>query len=311
MLGSNIKNFFAGGTRGSEMRQTRNAWDETQAYWRASPLAKHGPSDFAVALVKQAMAEAERAPATPVLVAVCEAVEMLYRGEDISDLEALWPVIETSIEAAIEFRQMLPRRRRWAVDYRNMQGAFTQIVLRTLQGFFNSLPESCFGHWDTARYDTFETPLLDLLDEPAKVIDDLFMLPYDDASFRLDIFNRLRELCVSNMLIASGFLPTDNPRERQAKLIRAPQQKNKTGAELAQLYLNGSPLKALLDIPVPFHIPEDLRFEHCHIVGGTGHGKTQLMQKMIHADLLASRGGRPLGYRDRQSGRPNQQARPS
>ena len=58
---------------------------------------------------------------------------------------------------------------------------------------------------------------------------------------------------------------------------------------MAELYLNDSPFKDLIDLPVPFHIPDELRFEHCHIVGGTGHGKTQLMQKMIHADLVASK----------------------
>ncbi len=40
--------------------------------------------------------------------------------------------------------------------------------------------------------------------------------------------------------------------------------------------------------PVPFSIPEEARFEHCHIVGGTGHGKTQFLQKLIHADLVAA-----------------------
>ena len=39
---------------------------------------------------------------------------------------------------------------------------------------------------------------------------------------------------------------------------------------------------------MPFDIPDEVRFEHCHIVGGTGHGKTQLMQRMINADLVAA-----------------------
>lgn len=33
-------------------------------------------------------------------------------------------------------------------------------------------------------------------------------------------------------------------------------------------------------------LPADSRFEHCHIVGGTGHGKTQLLQYLIHQDLV-------------------------
>lgn len=289
MLGNNLKSFLLGGTRDREMRETQSAWSETQALWRASSLANTEPQELSLALIGEALQSVERVPAVPLLVTACEAVEALYRAEDIGDLTANWDVIEASIEAAIEFRQMLPRRRRWAADFVDMQSAFKQIVLAAIKDFFEVLPESCFGDWDASRNDSFETPLIDLLDDPAKAIDGLFMLPYADASFRLGIFHKLRELCVSNLLIASGFQPTDDPRERQPKLIRAPQQKKKTGAELAGLYLNGSPLKPLLDIPVPFRIPDELRFEHCHIVGGTGHGKTQLMQKMIHADLMASR----------------------
>jgi predicted TPR repeat methyltransferase len=32
-----------------------------------------------------------------------------------------------------------------------------------------------------------------------------------------------------------------------------------------------------------------MRFEHCHVIGGTGHGKTQLLQRMIHSDLVAAK----------------------
>jgi hypothetical protein len=286
--GSNLKHFFFGGTRGNEMRETERAWEETQGLWRASPFGTTAISEFAIALVRKAAAGAPRAPAVPILAAIAEAVVGLYWAEDVSDLEARWDVLYESTEAAVELRAMLPRRRRWAVDFARMQEAFSRIVSERLHRLFERLPESCFQEWDEEVRDTFETPLIDLLDNPADVVDELFMLPYEDDAFRLDLFHSLRELSATNLLIASGFLPTDDLRAKQSKLVRAPQQKDKTGAELADLYLRGSPLKELLDIRVPFRIPEELRFEHCHIVGGTGHGKTQLMQKLIHADLLAN-----------------------
>lgn len=40
----------------------------------------------------------------------------------------------------------------------------------------------------------------------------------------------------------------------------------------------------LLDYLVPFSIPERVRFEHTHVLGATGSGKTQLLQHMICAD---------------------------
>ncbi len=285
---NNLKSFFVGGTKNRERRETRQAWEETQRLWRASPLAQAELSEFTTSLVRDAMQRADRAPALPVCVAVAEAVEALYRNEEIGDFEAKWEVIESDVQVAMEFRQMMTRRRRWAADFDVVHAAFYRIVLANIDSFFKALPECCFGDWDAKHSDTFEVPLIDLLDDPATVIERLFLLPYDDDSFRLDIFWKFRDHCGSRLLIASGFLPTDNIRERGPKLLLPSKQTDKTGAELAELYLGGSPLKALLDLPVPFHIPEELRFEHCHIVGGTGHGKTQLMQKMIHSDFVAA-----------------------
>ena len=288
LAGTNLKNVLLGGTRGRELRDTRARWERTQALWRASPLVEQTSESLAVALVKQAMADAERVPALPVLIAACEAIEGLYRGETIGELEVRWPVIEENVEAALEFRQMLARRARWAADFPAMNAAFGRIVTTTLLEFFRSLPESCFGESGDEDGSSFEVPLVDLLDDPAAVIDKLFLLPYDTDSFRLDLFFRLRELCANNLLIASGFTPATDIRSVERKLLRAPAQKDKTGAELAEIYLNGSPLKSLIEQPVRFRLPDDVRFEHCHIVGGTGHGKTQLLQTMIHADLKSA-----------------------
>ena len=286
--GSNLKNLFLGGTRGPELRETRRAWDETQACWRASPLAKQELFDLSLGILTKVLARVDRVPTAPIINAAGHALEGLLQSEDISDLEAKWQLIESDMTVAIEFRRMLVRRRHWAADFEHMYGAFSAIAGAALEDFFKSLPESCFPEADSEAGNTFEVPLIDLLDDPVSTVDQLFMLPYANDTFRLDIFNKLREHCANNLLIASGFTPDTSIREVEHKLIRAPKQKNKTGAELAELYLSGSPLRALLDLPVPFHIPDALRYEHCHIVGGTGHGKTQLMQKMIHADLVAS-----------------------
>jgi DNA helicase HerA-like ATPase len=287
--GSNLKNFLLGGTRNRELAETRRSWDRVQAAWAASPLSKSSPDNLAVELALATVDRADRSPTVPILVAVCEALEALFRAESIGDIQPLWDAIESDPAVAIEFRQMLVRRQRWATDFQSMYAEFGRIVLPGLDALYAALPESCFDQGAEVRGDTFDVPLLDLLDEPAAIIDQLFMLPYDSASFRLDILNQLRELCANNILAASGFIPDKTDiREVQDKLVRASDQRKKTGAELAALYLNGSPFRALLEVPVPFRIPEELRFEHCHIVGGTGHGKTQLMQKMIHADLIAS-----------------------
>jgi len=66
------------------------------------------------------------------------------------------------------------------------------------------------------------------------------------------------------------------------------QARGKSAAELVDLYLNHTPFKQLFEAPAPFGVPEETRFEHGHILGGTGAGKTQLLQRMIHADLVSA-----------------------
>lgn len=59
------------------------------------------------------------------------------------------------------------------------------------------------------------------------------------------------------------------------------------GENVAEIYLTGTPLLALFDINVPFSIPEALRFEHTHMIAGSGYGKTQTLQFHIARDLEA------------------------
>ncbi len=57
------------------------------------------------------------------------------------------------------------------------------------------------------------------------------------------------------------------------------------GDDVVEAYLQGTRLKTLFALKTPFEIPEARRFEHMHIVAGSGHGKTQTLQYFIARDL--------------------------
>lgn len=57
------------------------------------------------------------------------------------------------------------------------------------------------------------------------------------------------------------------------------------GDDVVDAYLSGTLLKELFRLRTPFAIPEASRFEHMHIVAGSGHGKTQTLQYFIARDL--------------------------
>lgn len=57
------------------------------------------------------------------------------------------------------------------------------------------------------------------------------------------------------------------------------------GDDVVDAYLSGTILKSLFTLKTPFSIPEARRFEHMHIVAGSGYGKTQTLQYFIAKDL--------------------------
>ena len=89
--------------------------------------------------------------------------------------------------------------------------------------------------------------------------------------------------------------------DRPPKIVLPTESRITEPVALVDTYLEGTPFQDLLYRPLPFAIPFPARFEHTHIVGGTGHGKTQLMQFLIHHDLVrAQEDGRSIVVIDSQ-----------
>ena len=77
--------------------------------------------------------------------------------------------------------------------------------------------------------------------------------------------------------------------------------KNTEPEALIDSYLCGTPLAEYFRSKFSFSIPTSSRFEHTHIVGGSGHGKTQLLQNLILTDLsLVAEGSASLIVIDSQ-----------
>lgn len=284
----NIAAWFTGGTRNRELSDMRSQWAEVDALWQRSPLGTTPLDDLTVLIMKRVFKACDRLPAYPVIAACAEVVERLLRFEDVVALEADWPVIDGDVAVAVEIRKLLVRRRRWAADFERMFGAFGDQLVDGFVALFRELPESCFRPWDTDRGEALGVPLIELLDRPAETVQRFFLVPTSDDTLRLDVFHRIRSQLVRNMVVASGFAPETPPDEVWAKLIAPTRMKGRTPSELVTAYFDFTPFAELFELPVPFHVPPEMRFEHCHIIGGTGHGKTQLMQRMIHDDLVAA-----------------------
>ncbi len=286
MSWGNLVNWVSGGLRSRELRQTREQWAEAEALWRDSPLAG-GLTEIVVEHVRAVVRRAERVPALPILIELCDLLDDLFRGEGVQAADAVWPAIEGDVGVAAEFRKATTRRRRWAADFDHLNGVLGRRFAEACGALFAALPDACFGDWPEGG-EAFGVPLVDLLDDPAEVIHRLLLSAYDDDTMRLELLLPLRLQLAANLLTASGFRPDDDIHARADRLVLPQAQRGKSPAELARLYLAGTPWLNVLELPVPFQLPETARFEHAHVLGGTGHGKTQLLQRLVHADLIGA-----------------------
>jgi hypothetical protein len=57
------------------------------------------------------------------------------------------------------------------------------------------------------------------------------------------------------------------------------------GDDPIETYLAGTILEQVFRFRTPFDIPQKNRFEHLHMIAGSGHGKTQTLQHLISQDL--------------------------
>ena len=131
----------------------------------------------------------------------------------------------------------------------------------------------------------FEVPLIDLFaPEIAKeVIAALRSCFFREESIALELFRTSRDQALENQSIASKAQLSQRAFENGERI--SAEEHPGTPREVAKLYLAHAPFKPLLDVSIPFVIPKAARFEHTHIVAGTGHGKTQLLQRMMLADF--------------------------
>ncbi len=99
----------------------------------------------------------------------------------------------------------------------------------------------------------------------------------------LDICQNLRKRLNVNIVNASGGIAGQRQDKRPLKLPT--KNKDINGQDVLHAYLQGTPLLTLLQLPVPVTLPQATRFEHMHMVAGSGHGKTQTLQHLLLHDL--------------------------
>lgn len=219
--------------------------------------------------------------------------------------EGLWqlPTVDWSIRHSVTeywtIRDELNVQRQLVEDFDETRDLLRGIVYATMKPIYDACPALLDPPGDGADI-TVPTHLVHCLPEIGVVTEHMLSVAFDDEVAESRLLARLTEQLETNLIAASGGNPAD-PKGFNRALKPPSKSEIKNPGDLLGAYLGGTPLLDLFDQDLLFAIPTQSRFEHHHIVAGSGHGKTQTLQYLIAKDLEAvADGGRTVIVLDSQ-----------
>lgn len=132
----------------------------------------------------------------------------------------------------------------------------------------------------------FEVTLRSAITNSAQVVQDVVLPFLAPRPAEYPLFDDLRLQLERNVCAASGVWHGEMTRSA-SKLVFPDRYK---GDDVVHTYLRETPLEGIFEAGLDFVIPDASRFEHMHVVAGTGHGKTQTLQHFILHDLQSDAG---------------------
>ena len=266
--------------RALELADTIALYRSVRASWRASRWAD---AEAVERVSNQLASDVIDQVGLPESRALCEALDRCQREvialetTIFSCPEITWDRANLSLKEQVDLRRFLRAQEHFLANEQRVSELFERWLLSLFCGLteeFPSLPED-----DSA----FSVPLLSMLPNPGQVVARIMGTLDRDELRDAGLFTTLQDQFYRNVCHASGVLPEA---EHRKPLVLA-DASDLPPRELIETYLANTPFRDLLLTPVPFAIPRQSRFEHMHIVAGSGHGKTQTLQHLLFSDLTA------------------------
>ncbi|MCF8467255.1 MAG: hypothetical protein K9G33_07615 [Sneathiella sp.] len=188
-----------------------------------------------------------------------------------------------------EIRDQLNTQRSLLEDFDANCHLLQRVVIECLEPIYIACP-ALLAVAESSQDITVQTNLLRSIANIPDVTERLLTIPFAEELEKAELLSRHRERLDRNLIIASGGNPVD-PKGFNRLLKMPGKSEIKDPGDMIGTYLGGTPLKRLFDQTIDFTLPTKTRFEHHHIVAGSGHGKTQTLQYLIAKDLEAVTAG--------------------
>jgi hypothetical protein len=224
-----------------------------------------------------------REPVFPIAEQMLRMVGELYKDEGFNNPLPPMPFADAIEEGRYRDR-MIAHQKKTADAPRTLE-IFNDTIARAFTAYLSALPEAAIDRTDKPYADrpdrpVLTVPLIDLFADPKAIMWEVLAPFYRDEVTELDLFADFRRHKDKNFRRAAELT---NPRSPE-KLV-APDEFKGTPHEALAVYFCDTHLARLFHAPAPIAFADETRFEHTHVVAGSGHGKTQFLQHLILSDL--------------------------
>lgn len=195
-----------------------------------------------------------------------------------------------SLADGADYRNRLRQTVRMLGNERYFLGKWKETMVSLLMALYKEFPEQAFvdpdedGNFEEYSRLSPTAPLYTYVKDIRLIIHRILVAVFAQDLQNDKLFDDLREQLLINLARVSN-VPIEERHTTSKKWVLPEHQENADQAELIRAYLGGTPFIDILTTEVPLYIPEAVRFEHTHILAGTGHGKTQTLQFLIAGDI--------------------------
>ncbi len=202
------------------------------------------------------------------------ALSVLLRGERvIFDMPEFHPSL--SLREMVELRDALRRKEHFHANENRFLDMLGDCIVAILDHIADLLPK-------TVAPSPFTVPLICALPEPGKLIGRLYATLWNQRYIDAGLFVETARQMYSNLCAASDIADPQEPK----RPFKTASKNDLPPTELVETYLHDTAFEFLFNqTQIPLAYDPETRFAHTWIIGGTGAGKTQLLQNLILHDL--------------------------
>ena len=256
-----------------DVAETKKLFSEVTTRHRACRWAKDkADEDLAEYLFGEILVPVPEPLAVPTFELIVELLKLEKPIFEVlpEDLE----IDALSLKELVDLRRFLRTQEHFLDHEEKTLDSLVGTLLGILDGVMSELPK-------LDGPSPFTIPLIHVLANPQMVVEKVGGTLIKDQPVELGLFTDVNEQRELNLCELYNIVPGAEIR----KILKPISELDLSPREVVDAVMKRTPFHDFFMAPVPLKFDHETRYSHVHVVGGSGAGKTQLLQNLILHDL--------------------------